>query len=608
MRRIASGGAVTGCVVIGAGPAGLTAAHELAKKGVRSLVLESDAVVGGLSRTSRHRGYGFDIGGHRFFTKVPYVRELWEEILGEEFLLRPRLSRIYYRGRFFDYPLKPANALLGLGPLEALRIGASWLRAQLLPDREERTFEQWVSNRFGHRLFEIFFKSYTEKVWGIPCREISADWARQRIKNLDLAAALKSALLSSARRGNAITSLIEMFHYPRHGPGQMWEACAERLAERGTKIVLGARVTGIRHEGGCAVAVRIREAGAEYTIPAEHVISSLPVRELVRCLEPAPPAGVIAAAERLRYRDFLTVGLIVAREDLFPDNWIYIHSDEVRVGRIQNYGNWSPDMVPEPGHSALGLEYFVNEGDELWSMSDAELIALGSRECERLGLVSAADVVDGTVIRMRKAYPVYDASYTEAMATIRSWLAGIPNLQSIGRNGQHRYNNQDHSMLTGVYAARNVVGASYDIWDVNVEPEYHEEVRHGRDRFVPRPIAEMQTREWIEQAFGRYDPVALGVALGTVFGLGLFLATAVLLLRGGEPVGANLALLRSYFPGFEVTWRGALLGLLEAAVGGLAFGYALARLINVFIAREERALLDRIEAASAMDLVEGDST
>ena len=596
-----------GCVVIGAGPAGLTAAHELAKAGVTSLVLESDAVVGGLSRTSCYRGYGFDIGGHRFFTKVPYVRELWEEILGEDFLVRPRLSRIYHRGRFFDYPLKPANALLGLGPLEALRIGASWLGAQLFPHREERTFEHWVSNRFGRRLFEIFFKTYTEKVWGIPCTEISADWARQRIKNLDLAAALKSAFLASARRDSVITSLIEEFHYPRRGPGQMWEACAERLAEGGTKLVLGARVTGIRHEGGRAVALRVREGDAEYTIQVEQVISSMPVRELIRCLEPAPPPDVRAAAERLRYRDFLTVGLIVAREPLFPDNWIYIHSDEVRVGRIQNYGNWSPAMVPEPSHSSLGLEYFVNEGDELWSMSDAELIALGSAECERLGLVTAGEVVDGTVIRMRKAYPVYDASYGEAMATIRHWLAGISNLQPIGRNGQHRYNNQDHSMLSGVYAARNVVGGSHDVWDVNVEPEYQEEVRSGGDRFVPRRLADTPTEAWIQEAFGRYDPVALGVALGTVLGLGLFVATAVLLLLGGEPVGPNLAVLGSYFLGFEVTWRGALLGLLEAGAGGFAFGYALARLINAVVAREERVLLDRIEAMRAMDLLEGGS-
>jgi protoporphyrinogen oxidase len=594
---------VPGCVVIGAGPAGLTAAHELAKQGVTSLVLEGDGMVGGLSRTGRYRGYGFDIGGHRFFTKVPYVRELWEEILGEEFLLRPRLSRIYHRGRFFDYPLKPANALIGLGPFEALRIGASWLRAQLLPHREERTFEEWVSNRFGRRLFEIFFKTYTEKVWGMSCGEISADWARQRIKNLDLAAALRSAFLSSARRGT-ITSLIEEFHYPRLGPGQMWEACADRLAERGTKIVTGARVTGIRHEGGRAVALRVREGETEYTIQAEHVISSMPVRELVRCLEPAPPPEVVAAAGRLRYRDFLTVGLIVARDEVFPDNWIYIHSEEVRVGRIQNYKNWSPEMVPERGRTSLGLEYFVNEGDDLWSMSDPDLIALGSRECERLGLLSAGEVVDGTVIRMRKAYPVYDASYGDAMATIRSWLAGIPNLQAIGRNGQHRYNNQDHSMLTGVYAARNVLGASYDVWDVNVEPDYHEEARPGGDRLVPRPLADAPTEEWILEAFGRYDPVALGVALGAVLGLGLFFATAVLLLLGGQSVGPNLAVLRSYFPGFEVTWGGALLGLLEAGSGGFGLGWSLAGLINLVVAREERVLLDRIEAVRAMDLLE----
>ena len=290
----------------------------------------------------------------------------------------------------------------------------------------------------------------------------------------------------------------------------------------------------------------------------------------------------------------------------FPDNWIYIHSEEVRVGRIQNYGNWSPAMVPEPGRTSLGLEYFVNEGDELWSMSDPELIALGSVECERLGLASAGEVVDGTVIRMRKAYPVYDAEYGEAMATIRRWLAEIPNLQPIGRNGQHRYNNQDHSMLTGVYAARNVVGGSYDVWDVNVEGEYHEEVRSGGDRLVPRSLADTPTEEWIQQAFARYDPVALGAALGTVLGLGLFLATAVLLI-GREPLGPNLALLASYFPGFEVSWRGALLGLLEAGAGGIAFGYALACLINAVVAREERALLDRVAAVRAMDLVDAGS-
>jgi hypothetical protein len=350
------------------------------------------------------------------------------------------------------------------------------------------------------------------------------------------------------------------------------------------------------------------EADAEYTIQVEHVISSMPVRELVRCLEPAPPPEVRAAAERLRYRDFLTVGLVVARDDLFPDNWIYIHSDEVHVGRIQNYKNWSPEMVPEQGRSSLGLEYFVNEGDRLWSMSDPELIALGTRECEQLGLASARDVVDGTVIRMSKAYPVYDESYGEAMATIRGWLAGIANLQSIGRNGQHRYNNQDHSMLTGVHAARNVVGASYDVWDVNVEPDYHEEVRSGGDRIVPRPADEIPTQDWIRRAFARYDPVALGVALGTTAGLGLFLLTAFLLLVAREPAGSDIALLGSYLLGFEVTWRGALLGLVEAGAAGFAVGYGLARLINAVVTREERALLDRIEAARAMDLTtEGSS-
>jgi hypothetical protein len=384
------------------------------------------------------------------------------------------------------------------------------------------------------------------------------------------------------------------------------EACAERLAERGTKIVLGARVTGIRHEGGRVVALRVREADAEYTIQAEHVISSMPVRELVRYLEPAPPPAVLAAAERLRYRDFLTVGLIVAREDLFPDNWIYIHLTR-SAWRIQNYGNWSPLHGSRARPQPARAEYFVNEGDELWSLSDPALIALGSAECERLGLLSAREVVDGTVIRMRKACPDL------TRATARRWRrsgAGSPGFRTSSRsiaNGQHRYNTPDHSLLSGVYAARNVVGGSYDVWDVNVEPEYHEELRSGGDRFVPRPPADTPTEEWIAQAFGRYDPVALGVALGAVLGLGLFAATAILLLAGGEPVGPNLALLASYFLGFEVTWRGALLGLLEAGAGGFGFGYVLARLINAVVAREERVLLDRIETARAMDLLEAGS-
>jgi len=594
--------------VIGAGPAGLTAAYELGRLGMTAVVLERDEVVGGLSRTCEYRGYRFDIGGHRFFTKVAYVRELWEEILGDEFLVRPRLSRIFYRGHFFAYPLKPVNALLGLGPVEALRIVASFLRAQALPSAREETFEQWVCNRFGRRLFEIFFKTYTEKVWGIPCSEIRAEWAAQRIKNLDLAAAIRNAILRSGSSDEVITTLIDRFHYPRHGPGQMWERCAERLERMGTKIVFGARVMRLTHDGSRIRSAWVRDGNpAEYEVRADHFLSSMPIRELVCCLDPPPPPEVIDAANRLRYRDFLTVALIVDQPDLFPDNWIYIHSDQVKVGRIQNFKNWSPDMVPDPSTTALGLEYFVQEDDELWSLPDAELIDLGRRECAALGLASPGRVVDGTVLRVRKAYPVYDGDYPDALRTVRGWLERFSNLHAIGRNGQHRYNNQDHSMMTGVYAARNVAGASYDVFAVNVDQEYLEEGRAGAgDRLVPERVEGETLEALIRDAFARYDPVALGTALGSVLGLGLFLATALLLLRGGEPLGPNLSLLGNYLFGYSVTWGGAFLGLCEAAAGGFGFGYVLARLMNWTIHLEEAELLDRIEAMQAMDLLEGD--
>ena len=481
-------------IVIGGGPAGLTAAWELARAGGSSLVLEADSVVGGISRTASYEGYRFDVGGHRFFTKVPHVQQVWEELIGDEFLVRPRLSRIFYRGRMFDYPLKPANAVLGLGPVETVRIGLSYLKAQLFPSREERTFEQWVSNRFGRRLFEIFFKTYTEKVWGMPCSEISAEWAAQRIKDLDLKVAIKQALFGGlGSRGKVVTSLIEEFHYPRLGPGQMWERCADKLGARGSEVRLGTRVVRIEHDGRRVLAVHTRsKAGDEERHEGASFLSSMPLQQLFEVLDPAPPAEVLAAAARLRYRDFLTVALIVDEPELFPDNWIYIHEPDVQVGRIQNYTNWSPDMVPDPSRTALGLEYFVQEGDALWTTPDDELRALATREVEHLGLVPRGRVLDGTVLRMPKAYPVYDAVYKEALEVLRGWLAGLENLESVGRNGQHRYNNQDHSMMTGAHAAWNLGGGEFDVWGVNVEQEYHEKGQSSSvsgDRAVPSRVA-----------------------------------------------------------------------------------------------------------------------
>ena len=602
-------------VIVGAGPAGLTAAYQLSKSGFTSVVLEADDTVGGISRTCEYKGYRFDIGGHRFFTKVDFVWDLWREILDDEFLKRPRLSRIYYRRKFFDYPLKPTNALLGLGPLEAARIGFSYLRAKAWPSRAEANFEQWVSNRFGKRLFQIFFKSYTEKVWGMPCEEISADWAAQRIKNLDLMTALRNSLFNSrtSSKGEIVTTLIDEFHYPRHGPGQMWEDCRKKLENRGTEVLMQTRVVGVRHEGGRVKSMRVRTAGGdEYDVQGDQFLSSMPIRTLIRCLDPPPPREVIEAAESLRYRDFLTVALIIDRKDLFPDNWIYIHSDDVKVGRIQNFKNWSPDMVPDPARTALGLEYFVQENDDVWSMDDADLIELGRREIAALNLASAEDVLDGAVVRMPKAYPVYDGKYQAALRVIRGWLAGIENLQLIGRNGQHRYNNQDHSMVTAVYASQNIMGDNHNIWDVNVEDDYHEERREvssaaaGGDRLVPGQVAKPSIEETLSEIFAKYDAVALGSAVGSIAGVLLFAATAILLVKGGETIGPNLSLLGNYLLGYQVSWGGAFLGLIEAGVGGFGFGWVLARMINAVINREERQLLDRVVGMRSMNLFEGD--
>ncbi len=594
-------------VIIGGGPAGLTAAYELTKLGRAAVVLEQDQLVGGISRTVEYKGYRFDIGGHRFFTKVALVQQIWEEILGEEFLVRPRLSRIYYQNHFFDYPLKPVNALVGLGPLEAVRIGLSYAKVHLFPLPEERNFEQWVTNRFGRRLYEIFFKTYTEKVWGIPCTEIGADWAAQRIKNLDLVAALKNALLGSGSRaggGEVITTLIDEFYYPRLGPGMMWERCRDRLAAQGVETRMGARVTRLHHDGERITAAGIADGdGGEERLAGNHFISSMPVTEVVAALDPPSPE-MVELAGRLRYRDFLTVSLIIDRPELFPDNWIYIHSADVRLGRIQNFKNWSPEMVPDPSKSCLGLEYFVQEGDDLWEMADEDLVELGRRECAILGLVDPDEVIDGTVVRMPKAYPVYDQVYLETLERLRAYLDGFTNLQLIGRNGQHRYNNQDHSMLAGVYAARNIDGADYDVWAVNTEQEYHEEVRDeaaGGDRLVPGAVPEADVEELLADAFARYDPVAMGSAVGSVAGLGLALATAALLLRGGDVVGPNLSLLGNYLFGFTVSWSGLAVGLVEGAVGGFAGGYALARIINRVVAWHESALVRKLQIAQTMN-------
>jgi protoporphyrinogen oxidase len=460
-------------VVIGAGPAGLTAAYLLAQRGVAVTVIEADRVVGGISRTVQYKGYRFDIGGHRFFTKFRPVEELWDEILGPEFITVPRLSRIYYRETFFDYPLKAMNALMGLGVWNSTRAIGSYFYSKLFPSREETNLEQWVSNRFGRRLYETFFKAYTEKVWGIPCTEITAEWAAQRIQNLSLGRAILSAS-PLTRRSESVRSLIEEFRYPRLGPGQMWELCRDRVEEMGGEVLMEHRATHLDVEDGRVTAVEVASPMGSRRIEADHVISTMPIRSLVRALRPEPPAELTTAGDSLNYRDFLVVALIFEQENPFPDNWIYVHSPDVKVGRIQNFNNWSADMVPTEGRTCLGLEYFCFEGDGLWNSTDEDLIALATREIGKLGLADPERIEDATVVRMPKAYPVYDAGYADHLNIVREHLDAVGNLQMIGRNGMHKYNNQDHSMLTAMMAVWNLHGASHDLWKVNTDFDYHE--------------------------------------------------------------------------------------------------------------------------------------
>ena len=460
-------------VVIGAGPAGLTAAYDLTRRGVPTIVFDGERQVGGLARTVIYKGFRFDIGGHRFFTKVSAVRDLWHELLGDDLLRRPRLSRIYYGGRFYDYPLRAGNVLANLGPLTSVAVLASYARARVRPIDPERSFEDWICNRFGRRLFDMFFKSYTEKVWGMPCGEIGAEWAAQRIKGLSLWTAVRSML--HANGSGRIKSLVHEFEYPRLGPGMMWETCRDRVTAGGGEVRLGMPVTAIQHDGCRVTAVVAGANGDRCVQPASHVISTMPVRHLVSRMTPSAPRPIRDAGGRLKYRDFLTVALIVDAPSVFPDNWIYIHDPSVRVGRVQNFKNWSPDMVPDPRLTCLGLEYFCSRGDDLWAMDDADLIALARREIAAIGLVDPGLIIDATVMRVDKAYPVYDDTYRDALAGIRAWLERFVNLQLVGRNGMHRYNNQDHSMLTARLAVQNLFGARHDLWAVNADEEYHEE-------------------------------------------------------------------------------------------------------------------------------------
>lgn len=480
-----------GVVIIGAGPAGLTAAYQLAKRGMHSIVLESLGQVGGLSRTERHNGYHFDIGGHRFFTKVDAVQTMWEDVLGDDFLDRGRLSRLYLDGQYYQYPIEPLEVLLKLGFFESIRSGISYAKSKFAPIRSVHSVEDWLINSFGERLYRRFFKTYTEKVWGIPCSKISAEWAAQRIRGLSLWTVAKTAL---GMEGKArAKSLVQSFQYPRLGPGMMWEKTAELATDEGCEVQLNTNVEEIHWGPGGVTSVI---AGGREVCGGEF-LSSMPIRELIAALRPRVPT-LDQVLDCFQYRDFLTVALMVRGTDLFPDNWIYIHDPDVRVGRIQNFNNWSPEMSPDKGVTCIGFEYFCNVGDDLWTMTDEELSALARREMEQLGLADSNCVEDTAVIRAPKAYPVYNGDHENGLKVVREFLKQVPNLQLIGRNGMHRYNNQDHSMVTAMLAVDNIFGAAHDLWTVNVDEEYqetgsritHEEVRkmNTQQPLVPKAI------------------------------------------------------------------------------------------------------------------------
>jgi len=456
--------------VIGAGPAGLAAAHRLAHLKKKPLVLEKARQAGGLARTETYKSYCFDLGGHRFFTKIPSIQSLWMEMLAHDFIKVSRKSRIFYRQQYFDYPLNLMNTLRNLGLIESICILGSYLKSRIHPCPREDTFEQWAVNRFGQRLYRTFFKTYTEKVWGIPCSQISSKWAAQRIKGLSLMSAVAHALIG----GQPSKTLIDAFHYPRKGPAMMWERIIEAIRAADGTILMKTPVSRVYHHAGRITGLAYRHHQTFHQLDIDHLISTIPLPQLVSMLRPEAPKEIQQAASRLSYRSFLIVILIINQKHLFPDQWIYIHNPDVRVGRIQNFKNWSMEMVPDPEKTSIGMEYFCNQGRHFWNQTDAQLRDLAASELAALRLARPHDIVDSYIVRQPRAYPVYDRGYAHHLHRLRTYLDGFANLQTIGRNGMHRYNNMDHSMYSGILAAENALGAAHDIWEINEEDTYLE--------------------------------------------------------------------------------------------------------------------------------------
>ena len=577
-------------VIIGAGPAGLAAGYEFIQRGICPIILERASVVGGISRTESYKDFNFDIGGHRFLTKNEEINQLWENMLGPDFLTVNRLSRIYYQGKFFNYPLRPANALLNLGPLESLHVLLSYCRARLSPQPQENSFEEWIVNRFGDRLYRTFFKTYTEKVWGIPCREIRADWAAQRIKGLSLLVALSNALFG----GQQAKSLSERFSYPKLGPGMMWQRFMDHIVAGGGKVMLHCEVSSMHHDNRRITAVEYSTGETTDELSAENYISSMPISKLVQLFKPQPPAEVLESARQLAYRGFIIVVLIIDRQTLFPDQWLYVHSPKVQVGRIQNFKNWSRFMVPDQSKTSIGMEYFCNVNDLTWEMSDNELVDMATREMAEMGFAPASLVIDSYVVRQSHAYPVYDSTYKQNLQAIRNYLDNFNNLQTIGRSGMHRYNNMDHSMQTGILAAKNCCGEHHDLWAINEEKSYLEEDSSVKEMpVVPEKV--------LIRAFARMDKFAFAVAVGTVCGLMFLSATLWIISRGGDVLNSHLRLLGQYFIGYTVTVKGGFIAFGYSFFWGFLFGWLFAYLRNLFLAVYIYRIKRKVELLSLKD-------
>ena len=562
-------------VIIGAGPSGLSAAYTLAKNGQRPLVIEKGNKVGGMAKTHTFNGCKFDIGGHRFFTNIDEIQLLWENILGENFLKVPRLSRIFYQKHFFKYPLAINDVLLNLGAFESLTILASYLHARLFPAHSEQTFDLWISNRFGKRLFSTFFKSYTEKVWGIPCNEIQSAWAKQRIKGLSLAAVVIDALLGHKK----LTSLINEFHYPVHGSGMMWDSMASAIKDTGGTINLCSEITSLFHEDGLIQTIAVKnDQQTNISIPVDHLISSMPINQLLSSLSPSPPAEILHAASKVQFRSFIQAGLIVNKKNIFPDQWLYIHDPDLKVGRIQNYKNWSLAMVSNPEQSAIGMEYFCTSGDDICSQTDDQITTLAAKEFCKLGFADQKDITASFVIREWHAYPVYDQNYDKNLKIIRNYLHGFNNLQTIGRNGMHQYKNMDHAMQTGLLSAKNILGEQHDIWTTqDTSP----------DTFSKKVASDESTQKIIK-SFARMDRFSFSMAVGVVTAIFFFTLTLWTNTIGGEII-TYIELLNQFFIGYKVSIPGAFIaggyGLLWGFIGGGLFAFLRNLLLGYYIFR-----------------------